>query len=89
MSICPNVETIELDGRWDYPRFNHEIFHILGAIKHVPYFKIKYMLDEKIMELNNIADFIKADRDDASVEHFINIINAEEIYICSNYKIQK
>ncbi|KAG2190122.1 hypothetical protein INT46_001525 [Mucor plumbeus] len=89
MSICPNVETIELDGRWDYPRFNHEIFHVLGAIKHVPYFKIKYMLDEKIMELNNIVDFIKADRDDASVEHFINIINAEEIYICSNYKIQK
>lgn len=88
MRICPNVETIELDGRWDYARFNHDVFRILGAIKHVPYFKIKYMLDEKIVKLKEIVDFIKADRNDASVEHFINIIDAEEIYICSNYKIQ-
>lgn len=88
MCICPNVETIELDGRWDYARFNHDVFRMLGAIKHVPYFKIKYMLDEEIVKWKDIVDFIKADRNDASVEHFTNIIDAEEIYICSNYKIQ-
>jgi len=78
-----NVETIEIDGRWHYPRFNEFILETLKTIKQVPAFKLKFMLDDNITSLVDIIDSINADRNDISVEHFINAVHAEEIIISS------
>ncbi|KAK4516884.1 Transcriptional adapter ada2 [Mucor velutinosus] len=82
--IYPNVETVEIDGRWYYPQFNEAIFTILKTIKKVPKYKFKYMLDEDSTTLDSIVNSIKAVRSDVSVEHFINAVDAEEIIVTSN-----
>ncbi|CAO0796410.1 unnamed protein product [Mucor circinelloides] len=81
--MYPNVETVEIDGRWHYPRFNEFILETLKTIKQVPAFKLKFMLDDNITSLVDIIDSINADRNDISVEHFINAVHAEEIIISS------
>ncbi|KAL9547943.1 hypothetical protein MBANPS3_005923 [Mucor bainieri] len=84
--VCmyPNIETVEIDGRWDYPTYNHAIVATLNIIKKVPKYKFKYMLDDNITPLHSIVNNIKAARNDVSVEHFINCADAEEITITSN-----
>ncbi|CAO3633136.1 unnamed protein product [Mucor fragilis] len=57
--IYSNVETVEIDGRWHYPYFNEFIFTTLKAIKKVPKYKFKYILDDTITPLDDIVDSIK------------------------------